>query len=592
MNTNIKKKGKSAIAIILSLALVLTTATFPVSVAKADTPTVPITMSLSMPGGPEGTIVNYPLTAGTNFVFIKQGNSENVLWSPLPLSPDQLAAIKSQLTGKAESLDGYWTYIVGYKSHTIDPAHGADYIYTFALNPDGTATFTYMGGKVSHFFYGHVAEYAIEVTKAITLNGEDINPLEDTSFFVALFDAAGVEGTMIGEKKEIVVEDNVVLNTAKFIVTDPEASYYVFEVDAAGNKISTGIEIEGFTLASITNQGVEVTDISLTTASQVTITNNLTGLGQISVTKNVEVTDDSGLLVDQTFYAGLFTKDGDEYELVKFGEGEEAVNAIAILDIDEEAFTDEDSATVTDAETFINLDLYQTYYVFETDVNGVIIETDGIDNGSGNILPLRTEGWYALAYDKNEIELTPTNRTGSVTITNYFDPGDDLPLAPTITVIKSVTENGDAKESTLTFYVGLFADPELKTLIAVKPLVMNGKTSSDPVSFAYSNEALKLPLELTTYYIAETDKDGKPLVGTAKEIGFEISIDKVATNNAAVKLVQEETTVNIVNNFKKTEEFPLTGDNSNMNLWLFLAMLGVAGAIAPFAFRKKEVAND
>ena len=52
-----------------------------------------------------------------------------------------------------------------------------------------------------------------------------------------------------------------------------------------------------------------------------------------------------------------------------------------------------------------------------------------------------------------------------------------------------------------------------------------------------------------------------------------------------------ETLVKLVNKYKD-EEFPLTGDATNMNLWLFLAVLGVAGAIAPFALRKREEIND
>jgi len=712
MNTKLLKKGRSAVAIILSLALILTTATFPVAIAKADTIPVTISEKVEAPytdSDPTAAGIQYVLPDGTNYLFIKQGSSQNVLWSATTLTTDQLNAIKAQLTGKAESLDDAWTLIVGYDVHTITPLHGSTYTYGFSLNPDGTVIFTFDSSKVSHFFYGHVGtpEYEITVTKAVTLNGEASNPLLDTTFYVALYDANGkVAGTL---EQPIVIENGIVKNTVTFKVTDKTKTYYIYETDGNGTILTPGIDIEGYYLQSITNQGNSITVSSTTVPATLTITNNLvdrepdtipveiqknlvgmdltagqfsftlvetdsdwdvlditkadvktndatgkvvfddlvfdevadgeetryfiiyenipdtsdaeymygmlydthaihltinvseegdaivaevesmTGsatftntmqYGQISVTKAVVFTGktlpEDG--INGTFYAGLFTMVDDEYVLVKFGD-EKAIAELVVVN----------SAPVTDSTTFVGLDLNETYYVFETDVNGVIIPTDGTDNGSGNILPLTTVGWYALAYAGTEITLTPRNLTDEATITNYFNDFE-APFDPSIKVIKTVTVNNKPTASNLTFYAGLFEDPELTKLVAFKPLPMNGTTTAE-ASFAFYQDGVT-PLKVgTTYYVAETDKDGKPLAGTAKELGFEITINGVTNNNSTVVLIEEEAVVNIVNNFKK-EEFPLTGDNSNMNLWLFLAMLGVAGAIAPFAFRKKEVAND
>jgi pilin isopeptide linkage protein len=305
--------------------------------------------------------------------------------------------------------------------------------------------------------------------------------------------------------------------------------------------------------------------------------NTYEGPGSITVTKAVDVTKALNP-VNGTFYAGLFTKVEDQFVLVKFGD-EKAIAKLVVVN----------SAPATDSTTFVGLDLNETYYVFETDVDGLIIATDGIDNGSGNVLPLTTNGWYALAYAGNEIALTPQNLTGAATITNYFSDFE-APFDPSIKVIKTVTVNNQPTASNLTFYAGLFEDKELTKLVAFKPLPMKGMATAE-ASFAFYQDGVT-PLKVgTTYYVAETNDQGKPLAGTAKELGFEITINGVTNNNSTIVLIEEEATVNIVNNFKK-EEFPLTGDNSNMNLWLFLAMLGVAGAIAPFAFRKKEEAND
>ncbi len=310
-------------------------------------------------------------------------------------------------------------------------------------------------------------------------------------------------------------------------------------------------------------------------------TNTYVGPGSITVTKRVVLDmDDPEFELTKTFYAGLFIKTEEGMELVQLGEGDDAVDAIAKLEV-------VDSAPATDSETFVGLDLDQMYYIFETDEDGNIIETDD----DGYILPKNTTGWYALAYEneENAVELTPEALTGSVTITNYF-ADFEAPFDPSVKVIKTVTVNNTPTASNLTFYAGLFEDKELTILVAFKPLPLNGGISAE-ASFAFYQDGVT-PLKAgTTYYVAETNDKGVPLAGTAKELGFEITINGVTNNNSTVELIEEEAVVNIVNNFKK-EEFPLTGDDSNMGLWLFLAMLGVAGAIAPFAFRKKEVAND
>jgi hypothetical protein len=229
---------------------------------------------------------------------------------------------------------------------------------------------------------------------------------------------------------------------------------------------------------------------------------------------------------------------------------------------------------------FDKLDLDKTYYVFETDSDGNIIQTET----DGTIITPILPDWIKISYENAVVTLSENMMDGESTITNIFDP-EDLPLLGSILVNKSVTLNDKPYATNMTFYVALFANKELTTLVSeVKVLKMNGNTTTS-VEFLTDKDGK--PLEVgTTYYIAETNKDGVPLTGTIKEIGFEIVIDKTM-----VVINEEGTTVNVVNKFK-SEDFPLTGDNFNMNLWLFLSMLGAAGALAPLAFRKKEEAND
>jgi len=298
------------------------------------------------------------------------------------------------------------------------------------------------------------------------------------------------------------------------------------------------------------------------TSVDVTVTNEYS-TGSIKVTKNVVVlTDDPEITVNYTFYAALF--EDQEGTMVR------------VSDVKELIVVDSASATVE----FDDLVVDKTYYVYETDSEGNIIQTEA----DGTIVTPIIPDWTKISYENAVVTLTPSILDGETVITNVFDP-EDLPLYGSITVNKQVTVNGKPFASNRTFYVALFADKELTDMVSeVKPLKMNGNSST---TTEFLTDIDGNPLEAgTTYYIAETDKDGVPLTGTFEELGFEIDID-----NSEVVIIEEGTTVNIINKFK-SEEFPLTGDNFNVNLWLFLAMLGVAGAIAPIAFRKKEDAND
>ena len=297
------------------------------------------------------------------------------------------------------------------------------------------------------------------------------------------------------------------------------------------------------------------------TTVDVTVTNTYTP-GTITVTKNVEVlTEDPTITVNYSFYAALF--ENQEGTMVR------------VSDVKELNVVDSTSATAV----FDSLVVDKTYYVFETDSEGNIIQT----NTDGTIVTPIIPDWTKILYENGVVTLSPNLMNGETVITNVFEP-QDFPLVGSITVNKKVTVDGKPFASNRTFYVALFADKALTEMVSeVKPLKMNGNSST---TTEFVTDIDGNPLEAgTTYYIAETDKNGKPLTGTVDELGFEISIDK-----PVVVITEEGTAVNIINKFE-SEEFPLTGDNASVNLWLFLAMLGAAGAIAPFAFRRKERAD-
>lgn len=293
--------------------------------------------------------------------------------------------------------------------------------------------------------------------------------------------------------------------------------------------------------------------------------NSYEGPGSITVTKKMIVlTDDPTVTVDYLFHVALFVNEDG--------------NMVKVSDVKEL-----DVVGSADASAFFDkLDLDEMYYVYETDAAGNIIQTEA----DGTIITPIVPDWTKITYTGNQVTLSEDGMRGATVITNTFDP-EDLPLKGegTIRVNKSVTVDDKLFASNRTFYVALFTDKELKNLASeVKTIQMNGASTA---FVTFDKDKMGEPLFVEdTYYVAETDKNGVPLVGTVDTLGFEITID-----NAKVVITKEGSTVNIINKFK-SEEFPLTGDNSNMGLWLFLAMLGVAGAIAPIAFRKKEVTND
>jgi len=595
MNTIIKKKGRTALALLVSITMVFATVSYPVSVAKAvDEPLVmPVVTELGdkmepSNDGPQ----HYNLPEGYNFVYIKQAHDSNVLWTadnfesiwgttidigtedePGADRASFMEFLGDELNPASDLADPIIDYIHGFDEFDFD-----GYSYEFTLDEtDGHISFVYDGDKVSHFYAGmyEVPEESNDTVSLVftkVLEGMD---LEADMFEFTLSEASDtwVAGTVlqtIGNTDS--ANDNVVFND---LVFDEEGTFRFIIKELNIDPIDGVTYDEHIVKLTVTVEEVEegVLEAVAVFDGDMVFTNTYEEeeeFGQISVTKEVEVTDGSETPVNGTFYAGLFTKVGENFKLVKVGKGDEKVAAIAELEII-------NSDPATDTTTFTDLPLDQMYYIFETDEDGVIIETDE----DGNILPLRASGWYALEYDGNEIMLTPQNKTGDATITNFFS-SEEEGLLGSIKVVKTVTVNKKPFASNLTFFVGLFEDEELTTLIDKKELAMNGKTNTS-VTFD--------ELDAGLYYIAETDKDGKPLTGTTEDLGFEIQINGEDTNKVAVELIEDEMLVNLVNNFKK-EEFPLTGDNSNMNLWLFLAMLGVAGAIAPFAFRKKEEAND
>jgi len=432
-------------------------------------------------------------------------------------------------------------------------------------NPDGVVVNAEGSDLVTitnNFEYDAAGTGAVEVNKVLT------GPLdlEADMFDFTIVQTDSAWAPLAGGYTETVSNNaDGTIPFSEIQYEEPGTYYYTISEVVPADPIS-GVTYDTHVVKvtmTVTDIGDEVLEGTPAYDGATTFTNDSELNGSITVTKEVTVLGDNpDATVNYSFYAALFVD--EEGTMVK------------VSDVKELKVVDAKSTSVT----FDGLDLNKTYYVYETDDAGNIIATDT----AGKIVTPIIPAWTNISYENAVVTLTPNNLEGESTITNVFTT-EGFPLFGSITVNKTVTVGGKAFASTRTFYVALFADKELTNMVSdVKALKMNGN-SSTTTEFLTDKDGN--PLEAgTTYFIAETDKNGVPLTGTVEELGFEIAID-----NAQIVITEEGTTVNIINKFKE-EEFPLTGDNSNMSLWLFLAMLGVAGALAPFAFRKKEEAND
>lgn len=175
--------------------------------------------------------------------------------------------------------------------------------------------------------------------------------------------------------------------------------------------------------------------------------------------------------------------------------------------------------------TFSGLDLGKTYYAAETDSSGNVITAN--DTSS-----LKTAGYTFDAAKSTlgavKIELASTSgATGSATITNTYEQNKG-----SLTITKKVSGAGDV---TKTFYAGVFSDAECTKLVgSAHAIAVTGGTSK-------SVTVSDLPAG-HTYYVAETDKDGKVLSTTSTELaitGYELQTINYSDSTQKVVLADK-----------------------------------------------------
>lgn len=211
---------------------------------------------------------------------------------------------------------------------------------------------------------------------------------------------------------------------------------------------------------------------------------------------------------------------------------------------------------------FENLETDATYYIAETD-------------GNGTVVPSALKGedvlFEALYPQGQTVSITRQAPEGAITFQNATT---GLPFGyyygGTLTITKKTVMDGVDYETDDTFYAGLFTDENFRTRYGdVIELKMDGSSS------------FSVPLEVNigtsendsaTYYVTETDKNGRPIGAGGQE--FTMSVNK-AGGKVTLSPAEPDDEVVITNSFTEagseiteisTENVEVGSSNSNGNL--------------------------
>lgn len=294
---------------------------------------------------------------------------------------------------------------------------------------------------------------SILVTKQVTVNNDGTSALwtvKDETFYVGLFKDEKGEKPYEGEayKKEIHIV-GASAGTAEF--TDlTEGTYYVFETTADGEAITPGTTIssgDAFFTCQIAGDGVQkvvIDPVAGKTEGQVLVNNVYSELppegyyieGEISIKKSVFSGSDR-VKVDDTFYAGIFTRENDEYvlnQVVELKQNDTVTVSVVLNDSTGEELTE--------------------YWVFETDKNGKRVDKDSFAyevSGEGAVklgneqLSGKIEIVNKIKEDREESSSTTSGGQSSGTVRT----GDDTPI-----VLYAVLAGGSVILLLILFLIG------------------------------------------------------------------------------------------------------------------------------------------
>ena len=240
----------------------------------------------------------------------------------------------------------------------------------------------------------------------------------------------------------------------------------------------------------------------------------------ISVTKRLKtVAGEDILAADQTFYVALYADEGCTQR---------------VSDVKALTFKMDSVSTVT----FTNLAVDTTYYIGEC-------TADGVNYLKGQTADGTT--YAAMFSNGNSVEIGSNGGNKAVEFENRFVKFPDGFYKEALLNLTKQLKNSDGedKNSTETFYAGIFADKDYTKLSDqvsqnIVPLNLNGNSSvSAQIKVAIADSGS------TTLYVTEVDVDGMP-VEKADSFKYDLSVDTESitfneNNKAAnVTLVNQE----------------------------------------------------
>ena len=384
---------------------------------------------------------------------------------------DEKGAISfSKLSYTEKDAGKTFTYTVNEKL----PSEADTYVYDKTVytvtvnvedNRDGTLKLT---TKVNGEDYTETAMKFVNDTTKVT-----ISKVDDTT----LKALAGAKLQVVDDQDKVVEEwtsdgtPHVI--TAKLVLGK---TYKLVEAEApSGYEIAEPIT---FTVdADDTKNAVEMKDAMIKSKT-----------AAIEITKELKLNDALAGAKDMTFYAALFA---------------DAEYTIPASDVKALEFKNASSSTVT----FTNLDLGRTYYVSETDVTGKAIDS-GMTPDEKVYVPVYPQG--------QAITVTEDGAKSSITFENQFSEWPDgfYKIATLNVTKKLLGADGNALESDEIFYAGIFDDKECTTLSTrtEKNILTLDLAGGSTVS--ESTQAVVIPDESFTLYVAETDAEGNLVDGT------------------------------------------------------------------------------
>lgn len=297
----------------------------------------------------------------------------------------------------------------------------------------------------------------------------------------------------------------------------PKGDYILSELQAPdGYHVAADVPFTVSDAADAVNTVTMVDERVDETAASVTVTKTL-----------IDQQNQMVFLEDATFYVALF---------------EDEARTQRVTDVMELRYQGANRSSVT----FTNLEFDKKYYVGETDQSGALLE--GQVSGNGIFAPQ-----YPTVFEVTPTRTQPTHEFEFQNM--YYElPDDGYYYGGELTITKKVLRGSEDYNIDAVFYAALFEDAaHTKRYGDIITLDMDGGCEYSvtiPVSIGDT------PNSSETYYVAETDQNGKVL-DPSSGLAFTVSVDK---SEVTMTPQTSEQTVTITNRYP--ENTP-TGDNSD-----------------------------